>query len=222
MSEEITNVLEILKNRVKDYYSENSIMDHISQVDIVPPENKAKFEWFTCTANLPRTDLDPNHFPITPVIERIIQQEANYAINKIKENSKKVKLDGDYLECITKEAVSLFNQQDVKFIILPRKLYQQVPTWNASLDPHEIERQRFLHLGVPRSVEVIIPPQGVEFNDIIISAKTCNYFDFTKSPDDDRLEVDYDQNRAGTIPFWVHVWCNYKSKENSCNVTITE
>ena len=221
MDEEIIGKLEILKNRIKKYYRKNLIIDHVSQTNIVPSENKWKFEWFTCPTNIPRTNVDPDTFPITAVIERVIQQESNYAISKIKENSKKVELDDGILKCITKEAVSLFNQQDVKCIILPRSLYAQVPIWNNELNPNELEKQRFLHLGVPKSVKVVIPPAGVEFNDIIISANTCNYFEFSASPDNDRLEVGYKKNNTGLIPFWVHSWCNYKSKDPSCNVTIT-
>jgi len=222
MSDELINTLDILKNRVIEYYKENSIIDHIGQVDVAPSENKSKFTWITSKADLPRTNFDPNLFPINPVIEKIVQKEAEYAINEIKKNSIKAKLDDDPLECIKREAVSLFNEQDVKFIILPRKLYVDVPSWNVDLNPNVEERQKFLHLGVPKSVRVIIPPQGVEFNDIIISGKTCNYFDFIQSNDGERFEVDYDHNRMGPIPFWVHIWCNYKSTEKSCNVTITK
>lgn len=222
MSNNIVGVLEDLKNICLQYYQQNSIIEHVCEVNRVQTDNKANFEFFNSPAYIPRTIIDPNNFPINPVVDKILVNESSYIIEKIKEKSKKAQLSDNILDCIEREATNMLNELDVKAIIVPRGLYSQIPIWNNRLNPNVTNNlNTHLHLSVPREVRVVIPPHGIVFdNTIIISGKVSNHFDFI-SNDENRLEVGYNSPKGNQIPFWARIWCRFKVVDSDDNITIS-
>lgn len=214
--------LTILKNRIKVEYTDASLITQVCRLEEKSDGKKADFEWITNTVNLPKANLIADNVVTNPIVNNFLISETNYILDNIRNNSTIVALEGDELSSIRRYTVEHFVEQEIQTIIIPRELWIRVPNWNREINPNLTENlQGILHLGYPKSVRVIIPPNGVDFNDIIITSRVCNHLQFIPSKDEDKHRLHAGHEFRGTnIAFYLHAWYKYEKSALNCNVTI--
>ena len=221
MSDSLENELDILQSRILQEYENNSILNKICKLGENPNGKRADFNWITKKEDFPKQNLVEDNVLTNTIVNNFLADETNYLIDNIRNNSTTVALDGDELNSIRRYTIDYFTEQELLAIIIPRTLWTSVPDWNRTINPQLTDNSNsVLFLGYPKkAVQVVIPPHGVEFNDIIITSIGCNRLQFIPSKEKNRADVGHEvySNKA---TLYIHAWYKYEKSQLDCNVVI--
>lgn len=222
MSDPLDNELDILKTRILQEYENNSIINKICKLGENQNGKKRDFKWITITADFPKQNLVADNILTNTIVNNFLVDETNHLLENIRNNSTTVALDGDELNSIRRNTVDFFTEQEILVIIIPRSLWTRIPEWNRTINPQlKQNSNQVLFLGYPKkAVPVVIPPNGVEFNDIIITSIGCNRLHFIPSKDNKHRAHVGHETYSNKVSLYIHAWYKYEKSKLDCNVII--
>lgn len=221
MSDSLQEELSLLASRIRKEYWNSSNLDEICQFIPKPDGKKRNFKWITNKILLPRRNLHSEEVQTNGLLQKILVDEMNYLLENIRSNFPTVDMEGDEVQSIRNQAVNYFSDNKPTTIMIPRSLWTMVPDWNREINGTLVESSNsVLFLGYPSNLRVVIPPNGVDFEDILISNRVGNRLQYIPDKNtNSRTNVGYEQN-PDSISFYMHGWYLYEKPDLDCNVII--
>jgi len=208
LRDQIRNIRQIATNR----YQNHSIIQRICTLR----QNLGlrDFEQFNEAERHNQVSFQVNPLRIEQMVDHLVVNETNFLINEINNHSTKRDAQDDIRQSIQDAVTDLFtNGFDPFSIIVPRSLMMDIQIWNREINPNEDTPRTVLNLGLGRSLNVDMPAQNVEFNQIMILSIQNNIWEFISRQNNSPLQIDFDLTKT-EIAFWFREQCKFTNDEN--------
>ncbi|MDH3617553.1 MAG: hypothetical protein OEM89_02385 [Nitrosopumilus sp.] len=212
MSENFQEEVDTITNLATTRYQNRSIIRRIC--NLRPNPNLQDFEPFNQSDRRNQTGYQVNQPRVRQMIDRLIVSETNYLINEIDNHSIHRDAQEDIRQSIQDAVTELFtNGFDPFSIIVPRSLMMDMVIWSREIDPTGVADRTILDLGLGFPLNVDMPAQNVEFNQIMILSNQSNIWEFIPGQNDSSLQIGFQFNNT-EIAFWLREQCKFRNDEN--------
>lgn len=218
MSENSQDQLQIIQQIANAQYQNHSIIRRICKLR--PNPTLSDFIQFNEAERHNRTLFQVNEFKIQQMIDHIVVDETNYLINEINNHSIMRNVQENLLQSIQDSVTALFtNGFDPGSIIIPRRLMIDVRRWNREINPNENTPGNMLNVSPNRPLNVEMPAQNVEFNQIMILSEQSNIWEFIPGQNNSILQIGSELTNTDIV-FWFREQCRFTNDENDGIITL--
>jgi len=221
MSSNLSNEIAIVENKIQTQYQNLSNLD--SLCSFIP---KSKLEdsertWMRNVLKIQKLNFIETDFNTADFVQDILKDEMDYFFNNVRQNAKIVDLDNDELDSITSNISSYFKEITPDTLVIPYDLSSEIPKWNKQLHPHlSVFPNDKLILGSSVSLDVVVLPKFIDFNDILITHSPGNILNFiSQKSSNPRIWVGHESHND-IISIFCQSWYFYETKNPEHNLII--
>ena len=178
MSENSEDQLRTITTLAANEYQNHSLIHRICDLRSNP--NLRDFKQFNEGARHNHTLYQINELEINQMIDRLVVDETNYLIEQINQNSISGDAKENILESVQNSITELlkggFNPTS---IIVPRRMIVEIPKWNLDINQNLKDNSYTkFYVGLNQPLNVAMPVQNVEFNQIMILSDDSNNWEY--------------------------------------------
>ena len=213
MSENSEEQLQTISNLATRRYQDHSIIRRTCEL-IPNPNPQVLVRFNEAERYSSRALFQVNNLRINQMIDRIVIDETNYLINEINSHSTIRDAQEDLLQSIQDAVTELFtNSFNPISMIVPRRLMMDIHRWNGELNPNQNNFFNELRVGPGGPLNVSMPAQNIEFNQIMILSRNCNIWEFFPGNNNSSLQIGSELTPT-EIVFWFREQCRFTNDEN--------
>lgn len=225
MTDDIQSELGFYKQYARTHYDENSIVKSVCRLQKCDKEDKFRrpFNSFNAPWKFHKDLLNKTTtiHKINELVDDVVIKETTHLFNQIKTKSIVNTTQDDLYNRISKEIVNLVTDYRIPCcIVIPRSHVTSIPKWNGITNPNIRDNSYKKLIVSDQTLDVVIPMQKIQFNDIIITSRYSNVWEFIPQENAHPLEVGYELTESLNIPFWVRTTCRFEDIQQDGNVVI--